>query len=121
MNYLFTAPSLSKPTFETLEEYSKKKFNKIEKFIKPNNDEVPLLKISVNKDGDEFLLTVEIHTFENTLIKHKDRDLRRAIDLASHQLKDKLIKDKEKKFSVGKLKEKVQDLRNKILNREYTK
>jgi ribosome-associated translation inhibitor RaiA len=117
MQYLFIAPGLTKPTFETLEFYSKKMFKKIDRLlITPERE--PVLRISVAREGNEFIITVELHAFKNIIVKEKDRDLRKAISLASNNLKLTLAKNKEKRNHF-KLTEKVQELRNKLLNRDY--
>jgi len=116
MVYTFTAPSLTKPTHDTLEEYSKRMFKKIERFVDSSNASA-ILKISVDKDGDNFSLKSEIHVFEEIIIKVKDRDLRRAIEKAAHEMKSKLLKDKEKKISFRGLRNTVSDIKGKLLNR----
>ncbi len=118
MQYLFTAPALARPTLDTLESYSRQMFAKVEKFLK-NDYAEPMLRISVHKEGAEFVITVEVHAFEKTIIKSKNRDLRRVIESASHQLKTKILKDKNRKFSLPKFNSKVKELRNQILNRKY--
>ena len=111
MQYLFTAPSLTKPTFETLETYTKKRFRKIERLIPGRISVEATLRISVQKDGDQFALTVEIslHNGEDILVKEKDRDLRRAIDLSAEQLKQKMSKDKAKRIDLRKMRSNMRD------------
>lgn len=118
MRFQFAAPDLSAPTLETLEEHSKKMFKKIERIL-PKNIEDPLLRISVGKDGEEFHIVAELHAFEILVVKTSDRDLRYGIDVLSHELKNLLNKHKEKRFGMVKMTDKIKQLRNKILNRDY--
>ncbi len=117
MQYHFTAPSISKPTYETLEEHSRKAFHKIERLL-ANDSTEPTLRISVNKDGDEFIVLAELHNNELIVSKAHDRDLRRAVDKTSHEMKTLLTKVKSRRMD-HKITEKIQNLRNKLLNRTY--
>jgi ribosome-associated translation inhibitor RaiA len=118
MQYLFAAPALTRPTLDTLETYSRKMFAKMEKFLKSEYTE-PVLRISVHKEGSEFIVTVEVHAFEKTIVRDSNRNLRRAIESTSRQLKTKILKDKDRKFSLPKTNEKIQRMRNDVLNRNY--
>ncbi len=117
MQYMFTAPTLTRPTFETLETYARTRFRKIERLIPKHINVNATLRISVQKDGDQFAITVEIslHNGEEILIKEKNRDLRRAIDISAEQLKLKMSKDKAKRINFRKMKSNVRDIiRNRI-------
>ncbi len=106
MKYLFTAPALTKPTFETLQEYSIKRFNKIEKLLKDIRSSELNLKISVTKVKHTFCIVVEIYMgniSKPIIVKEKDNDLRRIIDKASAQLKNEIIKNKKKRFDLSRL------------------
>lgn len=103
MKYLFTAPALTKPTFETLQEYSIKKFSKIEKLFKDIKKSELEVKISVTKERNTFCITVEVYLSnlgKEIIVKEKDNDLRRIIDRASNQLKNEIVKNKRKKFDL---------------------
>jgi ribosome-associated translation inhibitor RaiA len=117
MQYHFIAPTLTKPTYETLELEAQKMFKKIERLVHMKDGE-PVLRISVSKEGDVFIITAELNIFNNLLIKSKHRDLRRAISEASIELKHMVTKSKEKRNNF-KIHQKVIDLRNNILNRNY--
>lgn len=114
MKYLFTAPDLTPPTYETLEEQSFKAFSKIERLLKDYNESS--LRISATKDGDEFLITAELSTFDNFVTKEKNRDLRYAIDSVAKEIRTQLIKKKSKK-GLRKMTDKIQELRDELLNR----
>ena len=114
MKYLFTAPSLTEPTYETLETQVYKAFAKIEKLVE--KEESCTLRVSVNKDGDEFVVTVELINSGTIVSKQKDRNLRRAIDIVSHEIKSQLVKNKSKK-GLQRMTERIKELRKRILNK----
>lgn len=106
MKYFFTAPALTKPAFETLQEYSIKKFSKIEKLFKDLKKSELEIKISVTKERNTFSITVEVYLSslgKEIIVKEKDNDLRRIIDKASNQLKNKIVKNKRKRFDISRL------------------
>jgi len=113
MKYLFVAPSLTPPTYETFEQQVYKSFAKIDKLM-ANEDAT--LRVSVTKDGEEFSVTAELWNSENLLSKEKNRDLRAAIDIVSKEIKTQLLKNKDKR-GLRKMSDKVVNLRNKLLNR----
>lgn len=116
MQFVFTAPSLTGPTFETLEEHSRKRFKKIERLV-PNDGNERILRISVNKDGDDFVLIAEIKTKEDIFVKIRNRDLRLAIDEASRQLKQQMAKDKAKLVDLHKLRRGLDRFRARLFRR----
>lgn len=114
MKYLFTAPDLTPPTYQTLEDQTYKAFSKIEKFVQ--KDSGASLRVSVGKDGDEFLVMAELNTFDTFISKKKNRDLRFAVDCVAKEIKTQLLK-KKSKMGLKKMTEKIQDLRDKLLDR----
>lgn len=106
MKYSFTAPTLTKPTFETLQEYSIKKFSKIEKLFKDLKKSEVEIRISVTKERHYFCITVGVYVGQlgkDIIIKEKDNDLRRIIDRASNQLRNEIVKTKRKRFDISRL------------------
>jgi len=105
MKYFFSAPSLTQPTFETLQEYSIKKFSKIEKLFKNLRKSELEVRISVTKERNTFCITVEVYVStigKDIIVKEKDNDLRKIIDKASAQLKNEIVKNKRKKFDLSR-------------------
>jgi ribosomal subunit interface protein len=103
MRYFFSAQSLSKPTFETLQEYSELRFKKIEKFLKGFRESELNLKIHVRKEANEFYIVVEIYISsikKDLVVRERDVDLRRSIDKASSNLANELIKYKKKRTTI---------------------
>jgi ribosome-associated translation inhibitor RaiA len=117
MNYIFVAPGLTKPTYDTLEEYAKKRFQKIERLIVKDANPEDTIRISVNKDGDEFVVTVELTNKENIIVKRNNRDLRRAIDIVSSELKSLLAKDKDKRIDLNRIKRGLSRFKDQLLRR----
>ncbi|CAG1770890.1 hypothetical protein BAC3_01404 [uncultured bacterium] len=116
MKYLFTAPGLSAPTYETLEEHTYKAFGKIERLVPQNGDGEATLRISVAKEGDEFVVTGELSVLGGCVSKEKNRDLRRAIDKLSHEIRALIVKNKTKR-RLNKMTDKIRNLRDQLLNR----
>lgn len=113
MKYLFVAPDLTPPTYQTLEEKAYKAFSKIDKLLAK---EEATLRISVTKEGEEYCITVELWNSENIVSKVKNRDLRAGIDDVAKEVKSQLLKKKDKK-GLRKMNDKIKNLRNKLLNR----
>jgi len=113
MKYLFVAPSLTPPTHETLEEHAYRAFKKVEHIL---NNEGATLRISVNKEGEEFVVMAELWNSVNIVSKEKNRDMRFAIDGVAMEVKNQLIKKKDKK-GLRKMNEKIKGLRDQLLNR----
>lgn len=113
MKYLFVAPSLTPPTYETFEQQVYKSFSKVDKLL---GKEEATLRVSVSKEGEEFCVTAELWNSENLVSKEKNRDLRAAVDVVSKEIKNQLLKKKDKK-GLRKMNEKIKDLRNKLLSR----
>lgn len=95
MQLLFTAPSLTPPTFETLQEYGSKRFEKLARFLPKFNAE-PSIKISVQKEGYLFVVHVEVAIPKVIIVTIKDADLRKAIDYAYATLKKTVVRQVEK-------------------------
>ena len=109
MKYFFSAPALTQPTFETLQEYSIKKFSKIEELFKNFRKSELEIKISVTKERNTFCITVEAYIGtlgKDIVVKEKDNDLRKIIDKASSQLKNEIVKSKQKRFDVSRFRRK---------------
>lgn len=95
MNYIFVAPDLNPPTYETLEERSYKSFKRIERFLDPEKESS--IRISVTKEREEFLVSVDFSSGSDSFFtKEKHRDLRAAIDIVSKELKALILKKKSK-------------------------
>lgn len=113
MKYLIVAPSLTPPTYETLEEQIYKAFGKVEKLLR---GEEATLRISISKEAEEFIVTAEFWNSENLVSKEKNRDLRVAVDIVAREIRDQLVKAKGKR-GLRKMNEKIRNLRNKLLSR----
>ena len=117
MHYIFVAPGLTKPTYDTLEEYAKKRLKKIERLITRDANPEDSIRVSVNKDGDEFIVTVELNNKENIIVKRSNRDLRRGIDIVSSELKSLLAKDKDRRIDLNKIKRGLNKFKDQLLRR----
>lgn len=113
MKYLFVAPALTPPTYQTLEEQVYKAFKKIEHLL---NNEEATLRISVSKEGEEFVVIAELSNSVNVVSKEKNRDLRIAVDVVAKEVKNQFIKKKDKR-GLRKMNEKIKGLRDSLLNR----
>ena len=100
MRYLFVAPNLTQPTFETLQEVSFNMFKKVEEILRKINESDCTIKISVSKEGhgNVFRINVEVLNFrrENPVVIIKDHDLRKAIGTAASKLKTQIITKRKK-------------------------
>lgn len=108
--FSFTAPKISKPTYETLEEYGMKKFKKIEKHLEKTDERDYELHISVKTVNDTFELKAEVKGVTNAIVHAKDRDLRRAIEDASGALIRSVKKDHKKRIDLRRLRSKVPNI-----------
>lgn len=102
MKYLLSAPDLTKPTQETFEEQVYKAFLKVERLLV---GEEATLRVSVSKEGEEFVVVADLTNSENVVSKEKNRDLRFAVDKVAKEVRNQLAKKKDKKESsrFGKL------------------
>jgi ribosome-associated translation inhibitor RaiA len=83
MKFTISAPSLTSPTYQTLEEYSTKRFAKVKKFLAKKEDQTNHeVRISVEKVGHLFELTAEIFNSKHVVVKVQNRDIRKAVDNA---------------------------------------
>ncbi len=114
MEFIFNASSLTKPTFETLEEYTKKRFAKVEKLLSKHKDSEHEVKVSVEKQRDLFNLTVEVFHTEHHVVKASDRDLRKAIDIAAKELKTVLGKHHEKRINISRVRDKLSKYKSRL-------
>lgn len=100
MKYLFVAPNLTAPTFETLQETTYQVFSKIEEFLRKINQTDCTIKISVAKEGNNnfYKINVEIIGFKkvNPIVILKDSDLRRAIGFAAKKVRKQIIEKRER-------------------------
>ncbi|BCX14001.1 MAG: hypothetical protein KatS3mg085_533 [Candidatus Dojkabacteria bacterium] len=88
MRILVSAPHLTKPTLETIESISKKRFKSIDRLLNHMKDKSGnYLEISVDKEGDEFKVVAKLNAFSFFVVTTKHRDLRIAIRDASKELK----------------------------------
>lgn len=95
MRYVISAPGLTKPTLETIESVSQKRFKSIERLLKKQRTQVDdYLEVSVKQSGDEFEVKAELHVFEHFVVTTKHRDLRIAIRDAAKNLKQVVRKAK---------------------------
>ncbi len=89
MHFTITAPSLTKPTYETLEDYAKKRFQKIEKLLKNTAQTDHEIRISVEKSGDLYEFKSEVFIPEHIVATSKDRDVRKIVDIAVKRMQRK--------------------------------
>lgn len=95
MRYVFSAPNLTRPTVETVESVSKRRFKSIQRLISKNSEQRDdYLEVSVKSSGDEYEIKAKLHAFEVIVANAKHRDLRIAIRNASQQLK-RQVRDKK--------------------------
>jgi ribosomal subunit interface protein len=112
MKFTISAPSLTSPTYQTLEEYSTKRFSKVKKFLGNKEDWTNHeVRISVEKSAHLFELTAEIFNSKHIVVKVQDKDIRKAIDKALdqciRQLRDAHDKNVRKWKFFGRMKEMV--------------
>lgn len=88
MRYVISAPGLSKPTLETIQQVSQKRFKSIERLLKKIKiEDDNYLEVSVKQSGDEFEVKAQLHYSEHFVVTAKHRDLRIAIRDAAKALK----------------------------------
>lgn len=105
MRYFYTAPNLSQPSFETLQEYSALRFKKLERFLRGFKESELNLKIHMRKERNEFHMVVELYLSsikKDIVIKERDYDLRKAIDKASQNLTNEIIRHKKKRQTLAR-------------------
>ncbi|MCA9386631.1 HPF/RaiA family ribosome-associated protein [Candidatus Dojkabacteria bacterium] len=122
MHINITAPSLTKPTYQTLEEYATKRFQKIEKLLRKKAQTDHELRIGVDKSGDMYELKAEIFIPVSIVARVKDRDLRKAVDMAVDQIKRQLKSGHQRRIDLrekGKrVFKKIKGLADGIFDRE---
>lgn len=96
MQFLFAGSNLSAPTFEDFKSYAALRFKKVERLLSKYDSNNRTIRISIDKEGGIYHLVVELDIPNIVVVQAKDRDFRRALDVASKQLKIRLRKDKEK-------------------------
>lgn len=81
MQMLLSATGLTAPTTETFRDYARGKFTKLDRLLQHFMN--TRVRVSVSKERHLFILTVElVVTKRPVVVKVKDADLRRAIDMA---------------------------------------
>jgi len=96
MRIIFNAPDLTSPTYQTLVEYSNKRFKKLKKHLSFRKKTEKQVRVGVEKIGDMFEMVVEIFSPSHLVVRLKDRDLRKLIDKSSDQLARRIKNTKEK-------------------------
>jgi ribosome-associated translation inhibitor RaiA len=96
MRLTISAPALTKPTYQTLEEYATKRFSKLKKILRKKGQTDHEIRIGVEKSGDLFELVAEVFVPVVVTVRVKNRDLRAAIDEASDQMRRRLREGHEK-------------------------
>lgn len=96
MKFIFANTVLTKPTQNTVESYAKKKFKKIIRVLPKGKDTKNEVRVSTHKEGDMFVVNFEIFSNHRFIAKAKDRDLRRAIDFATDDLRTQIVNFKDK-------------------------
>lgn len=112
MEFIFTAPNISKPTADTFEDYSVKKLSKLKKFLREKKDAKHQLRMSISKQGDEFEIMAELFNSEHIVVKAKNRTIKPAIDNIYDQMKRKLTEGKDRRIDFRRI-------RSKFKNMEY--
>ncbi len=114
MRLTISAPSLTKPTYQTLEEYATKRFQKIQKLLRKREETDHELRIGVEKSGDLYEITAEVFVPVSITVKAKDRDLRKVIDNAVDQLQRRLRegnrKNVDKRISRNRIVKKIRSI-----------
>lgn len=95
MQLLFNASDLTAPTAETLREYASRRFTKLAKYL-PRVEFDRAVRISVQKERHTFLVQVEVAVPKVLVVKARNVDLRKAIDMAYQMLKEMLLRYREK-------------------------
>lgn len=117
MEFIFNASSLTAPTFETLESYTKKRFAKLKRFLPQNNNTKHTVKVSVEKERHNFVLTAEVIHTERVLVKTQSDDIRKAIDMAADQLKRNLRRLNDKKHDWSLVRRKIDKYKDKFISK----
>lgn len=109
MEFIFTAPNISKPTADTFEDYSVKKLSKLKKFLREKKDAKHQLRMSISKQGDEFEIMAELFNSEHIVVKARNRAIKPAIDNIYDQMKRKLTEGKEKRVDLARVRRRFKD------------
>lgn len=91
MQLLLSSTNLTAPTAETFEEYAKRRFDKLVRFL-PNFSGEHQVKISIRRNRYIFEVVVELSTPGKLVVTSKDKDMRKAIDDAYATAKNNVIK-----------------------------
>jgi ribosome-associated translation inhibitor RaiA len=102
MKLLLNAFNVSAPALETIEFYSLKRFQKLNKVIpKAGAESKPLLKVDASYNRRKKVFTVKIILSvqkQQFVFEIYDRDVRRAIDVAASAIRQQILKKKGKKW-----------------------
>lgn len=97
MQLLFTSPSLTAPTTETLHEYGTRRFNKLSRYL-PSFDGEYSMRVTVRRERHLFLVTLDIGIPRKIVVKTRDEDLRKAIDEAYDIMRRTIIRKLSKSY-----------------------
>lgn len=89
MRILISAPELSKPTYEDIEEYAQKRLEKLKKLLPHSEQTNHDVRIGIEKENYLFDLVLEIFYPNHIVAKVKHKDIKTALDKAI----DKLIRE----------------------------
>jgi ribosome-associated translation inhibitor RaiA len=99
MKLLVTAPNITKPTHETLEEHATKKVKKLRRIVREYENEDFEVRISVHKVNYLFEVILEIFQPSHLVAKTKDKDLRKGVDDVVDILVKEIKKNHDKSVS----------------------
>lgn len=97
MQLLFTSPSLTAPTIETLHEYGTRRFTKLSRYL-PTFEGEYSMRVSVRRERYLFVITLEIGIPRKVIVKTSDEDLRKAIDEAYDIMRRTLLRKISKNY-----------------------
>lgn len=111
------APTLTKPTYQTLAELATKKFAKLDRFWNKIDEDAKEIRISVEKVKNTFLMKVEIFHPEYLMVKSEDRDIRRLVNICYGDIKRRITKNSERRLDISKFKKKFGSFKNRVFRR----
>ncbi|GAB4285422.1 MAG: hypothetical protein Kow0081_3230 [Candidatus Dojkabacteria bacterium] len=115
MNYIVNAPHLTPPTYETLVDYTKKRFAKIEKLLRRKGESDYEMRVGVEKSGKNYALVAELHGGPiKQVVKATDRDIRKVVDIAADKLKRAIANSEGKVKDMRTKRQKVLDSLRKL-------
>lgn len=88
MRIVVSAPHLTPPTVETIESVAHRRFKSVTRLLQHMKDTSEnYIQVSVQKEGDIFVINTELHAFERLFVSTKHRDVRIALKDAAQDLK----------------------------------